>query len=93
MRTDSRVSHDYQSVKNTRDLAQREVQRLRGVVNTQERQVSTMHCEASILILCHYDQVTQLTGEVDSLKQSLSTQTKDNTRLKNTLTKLTEQKD
>ena len=34
------MSHDYQSVKNSRDRAQREVQRLRGVVNTQERQVS-----------------------------------------------------
>ena len=38
-------------------------------------------------------QVTQLSGEVDSLKQTLSSQTKDNTRLKNTLTRLTEQKD
>ena len=38
-------------------------------------------------------QVTQLIGEVDSLKQTLSSQTKDNTRLKNTLTRLTEQKD
>ena len=38
-------------------------------------------------------QVTQLSGEVDSLKQTLSSQTKDNTRLKNTLSRLTEQKD
>ena len=38
-------------------------------------------------------QVTQLSGEVDSLKLTLSSQTKDNTRLKNTLTRLTEQKD
>ena len=38
-------------------------------------------------------QVAQLSGEVDSLKQTLSSQTKDNTRLKNTLTRLTEQKD
>ena len=38
-------------------------------------------------------QVTQLSGEVDSLKQALSSLTKDNTRLKNTLTRLTEQKD
>ena len=37
--------------------------------------------------------MTQLSGEIDSLKHTLSTQTKDNTRLKNTLTRLTEQKD
>ena len=40
------MSHDYQSVKNSRDRAQREVQRLRGVVNTQVRSSeSLIHCK------------------------------------------------
>ena len=48
------MSHNYHSVKNSHDRAQREVQRLRAVFNTQERQVSLSyyfctHCESSYL--------------------------------------------
>ena len=37
--------------------------------------------------------MTQLSAEVDSLKQTISSHTKDHTCLKNTLTRVTEQKD
>ena len=89
------MAHDYQSVKNSRDRAQREAQRLRGVVNTQERQVSLSYSSVHIVnqTIDTTHQVTQLSAEVDSLKQTISSHTKDHTRLKNTLTRVTEQKD